>query len=355
VTTWFPTDRIPGAGSFIARDALALAEDHDVAVLHFTPPEWDDGRRTVSWHGLDVRRMPLDLRRPAQARRARAEIERALADRPVDVLHTMAAPALLPFLVRRPGLPWVHTEHWSGVRNLAGTGRSRLVRPLARRAFAGPGTVVAVSDYLADAVRALRTGPTEVIGNIVDLPADGAVSGREPRGSALRLLGVGTVNEHKGWRLAVGALSSLRDAGIDARLTWLGDGPELDELRRVGGPLGVVAPGHQPHERVRAEMAASDVFLLPTRSETFSLVTVEALASGLPVVATGQGAHTAFLTPETGVVVARDADAVARGVQVAAALRHDDARARGRQLAERFSEARFRAAYRDVYERVTRS
>lgn len=358
LTTWFPTERSPGAGSFIARDVVALAHDHDVEVIHLVAPELDDGQRTVAREGVTVRRIPLDVRRPRQALVARREVARALAARPVDLIHTMAAPALLPFLIRRPVEPWVHTEHWSGVVNLAKGGRSMIARPLVRRGFAGPDVVVAVSDFLADSVRVLRKGPVQVIGNIVDAPEGPATMLRpvpvaSPR--ELRLLGVGTVNEHKGWRLAVDALGTLARTGFDVRLTWLGDGPELEELRRVGTSLGVDAPGHQSVERVRAEMARADVFILPTRSETFSLATVEALAAGLPVVATGVGAHTGFLTPETGVVVSRDAEALAAGISSAAALDKDVVRARGRLLIDRFSEARSRDAYRAVYEKVTRA
>jgi len=217
--------------------------------------------------------------------------------------------------------------------------------------------VVAVSDFLAASVRVLRKGPVRVVGNIVDAVAEadsltpGAAA--QPR-SNLRVLGVGTVNEHKGWRLAVDAVSALAGSGVDVRLTWLGDGPELNELRRRGESLGVDAPGHQPAEKVRAEMEGADVFVLPTRSETFSLATVEALAAGLPVVTTGVGAHTSFVTPETGVVVPRDAEALAAGIRRAAAMERSVVRARGRFLIDQFAEVRFRDAYRDVYEKVTR-
>lgn len=348
VTTWFPSARNPGAGSFISRDAIALAKDHAVRVVHLAAPELDDGRREFVHQGVPVRRLPLDVRRPTGWLRSR--LMRAELLDGADVLHTMAAPALLPFIDARPRIGWVHTEHWSGVTNLAGPGRSRYARPLSRRAFAGPDAVVAVSEYLADSIRRLRSAPVSVIGNIVDTIAGHRILARSD--GPLRLLAVGTVKSTKGWTLALDALRLLRTRGVDAELTWLGDGPELAELRTLATDLPVRTPGHVSPQEVRAAMRGADVLLLPTASETFSLVTVEALASGLPVVATGQGAHTEFLTPGTGMIVDRTAGALADAV---VGLRHVDRDivvSRGAELTSRFSEENFRRAYTTVYERV---
>jgi len=351
LTTWFPSARNPAAGSFIARDAVALAQDHDVRIVHLAGPDLDDGVRDFSHEGVPVRRFPIDVRRPGgwlASRRLRA----ALLDG-TEILHTMASPSLLPFIDSRPKIGWVHTEHWSGVVNLAGSGRSRFARPLSRRAFAGPDEVVAVSEYLAGAVRTLRDGPVSVIGNIVDAPQDSDDTARSSD-DRVRLLAVGTVKSNKGWRLALSALAELRERGVDAELTWLGDGTELDELRTLAEGLPVHAPGHVAQADVRAAMRAADVLLLPTTAETFSLVTVEALSAGLPVVATGEGAHTEFLTPGSGLVVARTSAALASAVL---SLQNTDRRivlARGRELVENFSEARFRSEYTDVYERVVK-
>ena len=121
VTTWYPSRRSPGAGSYVARDVAALAVDHDVTVLHLVSPALDDGDRDFLDGTVQVRRVRADVRTPAGWWAARAQVGEFLAD--VDVLHTMAAPALLPWIFKRPGLPWVHTEHWSGVANIAGPGR----------------------------------------------------------------------------------------------------------------------------------------------------------------------------------------------------------------------------------------
>ena len=351
VTTWFPSALDPGAGSFIARDVRALAVDHDVRVLHLAPQELDDGQREFLLDGVTIRRVPLDVRKPGHAMSAAKIAHEAAGE--VDLVHSMAAPALLPFLLRRPRAPWVHTEHWSGVRGLAtARGRSRLARPLARRAFGGPDRVVAVSEFLAAPLRTLRSKPVDVIGNIVDPVPRSTHSSTEPKSGRLRLLGVGSVRPNKGWELAIAALESLLARGVDAELTWLGGGAGLDDLRGRASGLPVSAPGHVSADRVLEEMFCADLLVLPTVSETFSLVTVEALAAGLPVVATGVGAHVDFLTPGTGLIVERDPGAIAEAAIAIHPADRDHVRRRGEQLQEQFSEQSFRTAYAEIYERA---
>ncbi len=351
LTTWFPSKRNPAAGSFVARDIRALSRDHDVRVLHLVAPELDDGMREFDLDGVPVRRVALDVRSPRNWFAAARLAGRSAAE--ADLLHTMAAPALVPFLARRPAVPWVHTEHWSGVLNLAGSGRARLASPVSRRAFGGPDVVVAVSEYLAASVRRLRRGPVEVVGNIVDIGRQ-ISSSPKPRSAGIHLVAIGTVKENKGWRVALGTIAVLRERGVDATLTWFGDGPDLAELRAVAGSLPVRTPGHVDSATLRAGMDSADVLLLPTVAETFSLVTVEALAAGLPVLATGVGAHAEFIAPGTGAVVAREPAALADAAVALAGVDRDAVAQHGAHLAARFSEENFRARYSEIYERALR-
>jgi glycosyltransferase involved in cell wall biosynthesis len=63
----------------------------------------------------------------------------------------------------------------------------------------------------------------------------------------------------------------------------VGDGPQLDELRRRF--RGAVFLGHLEGEALAARLAAADVFVFPSRTDTFGIVQLEALACGVPVAA----------------------------------------------------------------------
>lgn len=370
VTTWYPSRASPGAGSYIARDVAALAVDHDITVLHLVSRALDDGDRHF-WDGaVEVTRVQADVRTLTGWWAARSAVKEFLAD--ADVLHTMAAPALLPWILRRPGLPWVHTEHWSGVANIAGTGRARLLRGAGRRLLGRPDVVVAVSEFLAQAVRTMRTSRTDVIGNIVEpAPLSGLLEDPQPTAGrstqlvdaaepppALTLIAVGTLSAHKGWGIFLDAVRQLREDEVDVRAVWVGDGPDRDALVRAVDDAGLTdrfrVTGHVSASAVHAELERADIFVLPTRLETFSLATVEALVAGCPVVVTGVGGHVEMVTPQSGRVVDRTAAAVAAGVRDAAAsCTRADALARGAELAERFSRTRFRARYGALYQEVT--
>jgi L-malate glycosyltransferase len=91
----------------------------------------------------------------------------------------------------------------------------------------------------------------------------------------------------------VATLAGLRDKGLPAKLMLIGDGPLLAELYRFAEELGVaeyILPfGEQEPRRIPMLVAASDIMLVTSESESFSLAALEALACGVPVVGTRCG------------------------------------------------------------------
>lgn len=158
--------------------------------------------------------------------------------------------------------------------------RISLVPPGVDHAFFGPG-------YRPQARRALG------------LPADGTV-----------LLTVGRIQPLKGIDVAVRALADLCASGDGApgapyRLVIVGgpSGPHGDEEHArlvrlaqdlsVAGNVTLVPP--QPHELLSSYYRAADVCLVPSRSESFGLVALEAAACGTPVVASAVGGLTTLV------------------------------------------------------------
>lgn len=83
------------------------------------------------------------------------------------------------------------------------------------------------------------------------------------------------------------------------RLVMIGDGPRRDHLERKAEEMGMANTidflGQLPHEEVARRMACARMLCLTSRSEGMPNVILEALASGLPVVATDVGAVKAML------------------------------------------------------------
>jgi glycosyltransferase involved in cell wall biosynthesis len=87
----------------------------------------------------------------------------------------------------------------------------------------------------------------------------------------------------KNFPLVFDAYRAMRAVRPDTRLVLVGDGPMEQELKREG--MAVVIAGRVEDGELSAHYASADIFLFPSTSETFGNVTMEAMASGLAVVA----------------------------------------------------------------------
>ncbi|MBM7504156.1 glycosyltransferase family 4 protein [Agromyces aurantiacus] len=349
VTPWFPTADASASGRFVAREAAALGEEHEVTVLHL---DWQRARADATHEGpFALTRVPLSRARPGDYRRARATV--AEASRSADVVHTHSLTGLIPWRGKRPAnRPWVHSEHWSG---LTAPETLRPAERVMRRMLLGtldlPDVVVAESRRLARAVQANRSGPTMIVPCIV---GESPVT-EPPRGDVLELVGVGGIIPRKGPLLAVRALAYLVEAGCETRLTWVGEGPQRDEVLAEASALGVAdrlnLTGVLDDAGVGAALDAADVFVLPTQGDNFCVVAAEALSHGRPIVSGAETGAVDYAAPSVSVFVHEQtgrayADAV---LAVRESVRGLDARDIAATVAGRFTPAAVRAGLEAAY------
>jgi len=84
-------------------------------------------------------------------------------------------------------------------------------------------------------------------------------------------------------------LKPMLQAFPEARLALVGDGPHHKALQQHFAGMPVVMPGFLRGDELAEAFASADVFVMPSRSETLGLVVLEAMSSGLPVVAARAG------------------------------------------------------------------
>jgi glycosyltransferase involved in cell wall biosynthesis len=93
----------------------------------------------------------------------------------------------------------------------------------------------------------------------------------------------------------------------EVSLTIVGNGPERPALEEQARQLGVASRisfrGRLNRRAVREALQHAHAFVLPSRYETFGVVLLEAMATGLPVVATASGGPEDIVTPDTGELV----------------------------------------------------
>ena len=172
--------------------------------------------------------------------------------------------------------------------------RHRVLREVNRRAFSHGVVPVALNEEVRSSIcreYALPPSAVPVVGNGIDLDAFRGPQRRGPRGAGARLLCVARLAPAKNHALLLRTVARLRESGRDVSLTLVGDGPLRGALEERARELGI-------SERVRfagrrTDTAAfyrdCDLFVLLSDYEGMPMSIIEAMASGLPVVATRAG------------------------------------------------------------------
>jgi glycosyltransferase involved in cell wall biosynthesis len=345
------------------RVALDLARMHRAAghaVTVFALDGGPEGALAPAFRAAGVETVTV-----AKGRGLRPELVLRLAARfarlRIDVVHTHNP---LPLTYGAPagrlvGAAVVHTKHGENLESRTRRVALRRVVSVFADAF------VAVSEMTADAARVTRDvseRKLRVIPNGIDVGRFGPEPAtRRAVRAELRVpedawvVGtVGRLASEKNQVLLVRALAPV--LGERARLVLVGDGPEEPAIRRAIAEARAEPWVHLTGARadVPRYLRALDVFALPSLTEGLPLVILEAMATGLPVVASDVGglpdvvAHgvTGFLVPPG------DADALR---ETLAALAAQPARARelgsrGRSVAvARHSLERVSEAYLELY------
>jgi glycosyltransferase involved in cell wall biosynthesis len=226
---------------------------------------------------------------------------------------------------------------------------------LQRASYAFAHCVVANSDAAASRLRRerVRGERITVIANGIDLDR---FTTRAPRSQLRRVITVANLRREKGHDVLIDATVVLLRRHPDLEFRIVGGGPRRAELSALADARGVAGRvqflGHR--DDVPALLAESDLFVLPSRSEACPNAVIEAMAAGLPVVATGVGGILELIRDgTTGVLVPPDdRDALTSAVQ---SLIDDPSRAAalaraGRQtVVARFSFERMVSAFEALY------
>lgn len=361
---WYPWPGRPGYGSFCREQARAIGQVHDPVVITWASDERlrrpvrlsdgvEGGLRTVRirFRETALAKVPM-VEKLAGVLMALWRLQREGWTADVVHAHEYIAdkPAALAAAVTRA--PLVMSEHASA---LALGELSADAMGDARRAFRRAAVVCAASHSLAQRIVPLA-GATPV--RVVSSPVDTRLfrPSEHPASAATRLLSVGNLVEVKGHQYLLDALKTLLDRGDAVTLDIVGDGPLRGALEHQAETLGVAAnvtfSGRLEHEDVAARMREADVFVLPSLWETQGCVLLEAMASGLPSVASRVGGTLEIVDETAGILVEPRspvalADGIGQVIRTRDRFKRDDMHTRA---VERYGYEAIANAWTKVYE-----
>ncbi|WP_233265436.1 glycosyltransferase [Leifsonia sp. AG29] len=300
----FPPD-VNGAARFAERLAAGLVErGHDVHIVapaasrrHGTWIEEHEGRpmtvhrlRSWRWYPHDWLRFALPWMSKANARRVLDEV------RP-DVVHMQSHIVVgrgLAYEAEKRGIPIVATNHVMPDNIMEFTILPKFLQNTfvklawkdARKSFDKARSVTTPTRKAAQFLEK-ATGLRGVHAISCGIDAQNYTPDFSPR-TANRILFVGRVTGEKHIDVLLNAVKRL-PASLDARLEIVGGGDQLRNLQALAETLGiadrVTFTGYVTDEELRSAYTRATVFAMPSIAELQSIATMEAMASGLPVVA----------------------------------------------------------------------
>jgi len=363
-----------GSGIVGAELGIELAKrGHSIHFVSYAPPMrlGNDGIgcERIQFHAVDMLSYPLFEYPPYTLALASklCEVARAhsldLVHMHYAIPHAVSAYLAREMLKSERHLPVVTTLHGTDITLV---GRDPSFLPITRFGIEQSDAVTAISNYLKEATReTFCTGCSiKVIYNFIDLdyyrrmPSEPVRRSLAPDGEKL-ILHVSTFRPVKRIMDCMEVMARLKGR-VRARLVMCGDGPERPEAEALAARLNISGEvefvGKQPQSRIRDLLSVADLLLLPSQTESFGLVALEAMACEVPVLATRVGGIPEVVEDgETGFLFeVGDVDGMAEAAMMILSDggRRETMGRNGRNVAARFATDKIIPQYEELYRSV---
>lgn len=208
--------------------------------------------------------------------------------------------------LKKTGIPILITEHSSGITD----GLIDDVNyKMGCTAYKEADRLICVSNALAKQIKGKFDVEVQVIPNIVDTKVFQYNAGKK-KTNGFTFISVANLNALKRISFLVEVFADIAKEIPDIQLILVGDGPEkshiMEKIKQLNLEKMVFLLGQQSRKAIKNIFDKSDCFILPSAVETFGVSYIEAMASGLPVIATKCGGPEDFVNESNGILVEVD-------------------------------------------------
>lgn len=225
-----------------------------------------------------------------------------------DIIHAhfIGSGYITTHLFSESKIPLVLTEHFSGMnKNHINPHLSKL----GNYTYPRMDKVIAVSEYLAKNIKEKFDVEAIVIPNIVDTTSFEYKYMKKNK-DFFNFVSTGNLLPNKRMDILIEAFYNAFKGDKKVNLYIYGEGPERNKLEKLINAYGLTGQvflmGLVDRKEIANKMSESDCFVLASRLETFGVAYIEAMAMGLPVIATKCGGPEDFITEENGILVPVD-------------------------------------------------
>jgi glycosyltransferase involved in cell wall biosynthesis len=330
IPSWYPTEDNPISGIFFKEQAEALNEYIDVAVLNLNrmtlrnPKNIFIKKRKDLKYRNDLLTLNKDyidwfpkisfLKTKIYKHQLLKSYNRIIKEfgKP-DIIHAhVSYPAGYGAMLLSEELeiPFIVTEHATFFSEILMGRHKKFTKKVLDKAE----SYVAVSSPLKNKIIEAGRSNCEVIPNFIDF--EKFSKSNEPEimnnDDKFNLINVSLMTEKKGIIFLLKSLKQLVENFNykNIHLNLVGDGPKKNEYKKIAKKLNIMDfctfYGMVENDKVANLMNKSKALVISSKKETFGVVGIEAMAAGLPVVATICGGPEDYVTSETGLLVERE-------------------------------------------------
>lgn len=204
------------------------------------------------------------------------------------------------------GIPYVVTEHASSINGGKVTpGQAATLR----KAYKNARKVICVGTLLKKNLSSYLDRPDKaiVIPNFVDIDTFCQSNRHTEKEKEFTFVSIGNLSKRKGFEELVDAFAQSFRSRPHVSLVIAGDGEEeanlRDKIHALRLERQVTLAGRLPREEVARLLACSDAFVLASYAETFGIVFIEAMATGMPAIGSVCGGPEDIITPGSGYLI----------------------------------------------------